>query len=84
MTKERLQEIFNKTESNWDGDNAFKGMQILSKYNDYILRASEHDIVYCGDIEECLEKGMTEEDAIQLAKLNWSIDEWETGFSCFV
>lgn len=82
MDKEKLLEIFDTTESEWIGDNTFKGMQIIAKYNDNIVRGAGHDIIYCGDIDECLEKGMTEADATELAKLNWMIDE--EGFSKFV
>lgn len=83
MTRERLDEIFEETKSNWSGDNAFQGMQILSKYNTNLLRAAEHDIIYSVDIDDVLE-AITEEDAIALAQLNWHIDEEFDCFCCFV
>lgn len=87
MTRERLEEIMESTESdlnNVDGDNAFIGMQILSKYTNNILRGAEHDVIFGPDIERCIEMNITEEDVTELAKLNWMIDEWGGGFACFV
>jgi hypothetical protein len=88
MTRERLLEIFENTESSCKGHNAFKGLLILAKYIDPdakgIIRAAEHDIIYCGDIDELLEAGLTEEDAIALRSLNWMTDDEEEGFACFV
>ncbi len=83
MTRERLTEIFEETESNWEGDNAFQGLQILSKYATNLITGAEHDIIYSVDIDEIVED-LTEEDAIALAKLNWSLDEDGEYFTCFV
>lgn len=88
MTREELLEIFENTESKWTGDNAFKGLLILAKYIDpdkeTIIVAAEHDIIYCINIDSILSAGLTEEDACALRTLNWMIDEWGEGFSCFV
>lgn len=83
MTRERLYEIFEETKSNWNGDNAFQGMQILSKYHTNLLRVAEHDIIYSVDINDVLET-ITEEDAIALSRLNWGIDKEFDCFYCFV
>lgn len=78
MTPERFQEIFDNTKSEWEGDNALQGCIIISKYIDpkkeAILAAAEHDIIYSVDVEDILNAGITEEDAVALAKLNWMID----------
>lgn len=84
MTREELNKIFKETNSKWEGDNALKGINILAKYTGKVVRGAEHDIIYCGDIDECLEAGMTKEDAKELALLNWMVDEYDNGFSCFV
>lgn len=81
MTTERLEQIFEETESNWKGDNAFQGLTILSKYTDNLIQGAEHDIIHSANIEEVIEK-LTEEDAIKLAELNWMVSA--EGFSCFV
>lgn len=88
MNREELEEIFEDTESKWDGDNAFQGLLIISKYFDInskdILCAGEHDIIYSVEIDELLEAGLTVVDATALAALNWSLDEEVDCFACFV
>jgi uncharacterized protein YihD (DUF1040 family) len=84
MTEERLEEIFEETDSKWEGDNAFQGLQILAKYTDAdVVCAAEHDIIYSVEIAEVIDD-LTEEDAIKLAKLNWHIDGEFWCFACFV
>jgi hypothetical protein len=83
MELSKLNKIFDETESEWEGDNAFKGLLILSKYTDYVLHAAEHDEIYSCDVADVIDK-ITEEDAIALAKLNWMIDSQHDCFTCFV
>ena len=84
MTRERLEQIFEETksDSNWEGDNAFRGLQILSKYTDNLIQGAEHDIIYSCEIDDVVEK-LTDEDATMLAKLNWMLHDGEY-FACFV
>lgn len=84
MTRERLEQIFEETksDSNWEGDNAFRGLQILSKYTDNLIQGAEHDIIYSCDIETVIED-LSEKHAIALAKLNWMLHDGEH-FACFV
>lgn len=84
MERERLEEIFDETESNWEGDNAYQGLQILAKYTTNLIHGAEHDKIYGEDIDLLLEAGLTEEDAIALAKLNWMIDSECDCLACFV
>jgi len=87
MTTERLEEIFeedHKTE--WTGDNAFQGLQIMAKYLDQtktdLIQGASHDEIYGPSGDDLIAAGLTEEDAIKLATLNWSYNgEY---FSCFV
>ena len=56
MTKEEIIKIFENSKAEWKGDNAFQGLQILSKYFDpekeeLIIRA-EHDIFYSVSIDD--------------------------------
>ena len=82
MTLERLEEIFEETQSKWEGDNAFQGLQILAKYTEKnVIGAAEHDIIYSINAEDIIET-LSEEDAIKLAMLNWMLeDEY---FACYV
>ena len=84
MERERVDEIFDTVDSKWEGDNAFKGMLIISKYTENIIVAAEHDIIYCASIDECLAAGMTEHDITELSRLNWMVDEFGEGFACYV
>jgi hypothetical protein len=83
MTREQLEKIFDNDETQWEGDNAFQGLQILSKYTDNLIQAAEHDIIFSEGIEKVLDAGLTEEDADALRKLNWMLDGHGC-FSCFV
>lgn len=83
---EEIRKIFDDTESELqkiDGDNAFMGLQILSKYTKNLIQGAEHDIIYSISIEDAIELNITDEDLIQLAKLNWMIHE-ENDLACFV
>lgn len=83
MNSEKLNKIFEETKSNWEGDNAFQGLQILSKYSDNVICSAEHDIIYSVVVADIID-AITEEDAIALAKLNWMIDSEFECFSCYV
>lgn len=85
MTEERLEQIFEETESKLGGyDNAMRGLNILSKYvsNNLLIRGAEHDIIYSIETNEAILNGLTEEDAITIATSNWSIQDGH--FACFV
>jgi len=79
MDEEKLIEIFENTESEFSGDNIFLGLQIIAKYIDptkkIIVGAAGHDIIYATDVEDIINAGLTIEDAVKLAKLNWMIEE---------
>jgi uncharacterized protein YihD (DUF1040 family) len=82
MTLERLEEIFEETQSKWEGDNAFQGLQILAKYTEKnVICAAEHDIIYSINAEDIIEI-LSEEDAIKLAQLNWMLED--DYFACYV
>jgi cell division GTPase FtsZ len=84
MTREELEEIFEDEDTSWEGDNAFQGLQILSKYTDELIVGANHDIIYSADVDKVLEAGLTKEDAMKLRKLNWMIEENGDYFACFV
>lgn len=82
LTIKELKEIFYNQNTNWKGDNAFQGLQILSKYTANLICAAEHDIIYSDDIYTVLNAGLTTEDAEKLRELNWIIEE--DHFACYV
>jgi len=81
MQRDRLEEIFDSTESDWDGDNAYQGLQILSKYTSNLIQGAGHDQIFSTNVDDVIDE-LTEEDAIALAKLNWHIKD--DSFACFV
>lgn len=88
MTRGKLLEIFENTNSEWKGDNAFKGLLIIAAYFDTnkmdIITAAGHDELYSVSVDEIVSAGISEEDAVSLAKLNWGIDKETDSFICFV
>lgn len=74
--------------TNWEGDNAYQGLQIISRYIDpgkkNLITGASHDVMYSVDAEELIEAGITEEDLEALGRLNWTYDEESAGLQCFV
>jgi len=84
MTAEQLEKIFEETDSKWEGDNAFAGCKILAKYfPDNVIQGANHDVIYGPDTDD-LAAVITEEDAKELALLNWHIDTESCCIACFV
>ena len=83
MTEERFKEIFENTESEWEGDNCFKGLQIIAKYTDHIVNGADRGVVWSEEIYILIKKGITEDDVKALTKLNWWIED-NTYLACFV
>ena len=66
-----------------EGCNVVKGILIIQKYLPKSgICGAGHDIVYSVDIDDIVNAGITEEDAIYLRKLNWNIVEYN--LACFV
>jgi hypothetical protein len=93
MTRERLEELFDDEEVDYCGseisavpDNALAGLELLRKYKagGSIIEGAGHEIIYSFDIDKALKYGLTEEDAIQLAKWNWMLDKDSDCLACFV
>ena len=83
LTEEKFKEIFEKTESKWEGDNAFQGLQILSKYTDNLIQGVGRDVIWSVDLDEIIDLGISEEDVEKLALLNWMIEDGSC-LACFV
>ncbi len=82
ITREEFEESFEDKDAKWEGDNAFQGLQILSKYTDKLIQGAGHDVIYSVDVDEIIELGITKDDVDKLATLNWMIsDEY---LACFV
>lgn len=86
MTEKRLAEIMESdVKSDWEGCNALTGLNIIAKYLPKSgIEGADHDIIFAATVNDILEAGLTEEDAIKLRTLNWMIDETNTGLACFV
>ena len=83
MELKELEEIMEKdVGGNWEGDNAFEGLKILSKYTYNLIQGASHATVYSMEAEQALKKGLTKEDAIKLRAYNWMIED--DYFACFV
>lgn len=77
MTREEIEAIFDEVDSKWTGDNAFKGLTILSKYidieKDELITWCGHEVLLSIEVDKAIEVGVTKEDFEKLAKLNWMI-----------
>ena len=81
MERTKLDDIFENADANWEGDNAFQWLLILYKYSTEVVRWVSHDTLHSVGVDEVIDR-LTEEDAKELAELNWMIeDDW---FACFV
>lgn len=88
MTEERFREIMNdddiKTEFPIE-DNALAGLNIIAKYLPLEgICGADHDVIYSVDVDEIVNAGITEEDALTLRIINWHIDEDCDCLACFV
>ena len=76
-----------KIETNWKGDNAFKGLKIIEKYMSSdehdLIAGANHDIIYSVNVEEIVVAGITEEDTIALRSLNWMLED-DSYLACYV
>lgn len=59
-----------------NGDDVLKGLKILEKYfpNKMLLEGASHDIVYSKYVEQIVDAGITEDDARELLRLGWHIE----------
>lgn len=80
MDVEKLEEIFEKINKSFSDkyrgkDCLFEGLKILKKYGPFEIEGAEHDIIYSCDIDKLVKTGITLEDAEELAKLGWFIED---------
>ena len=83
MNRELFDKIFDETESKWEGDNCYAGLQIIAKYTENPVQGAGHDEVWSEDVEKLIDAGITEEDVKALALLNWCVEDGEY-LCCFV
>jgi len=83
MTEERFIELMDGDSGNWEGDNAYQGLQIIAKYTDNLIQGAGHDVIWSENISVLIEKGITEEDVKALRKLNWMLED-DSYLACFV
>ena len=83
LTREEIEKVFENEDTEWKGDNAYQGLQILAKYSDNLIQGAAKDVIYSCGISELIEKGITKEDVDKLRKLNWMLEDGEY-LACFV
>ncbi len=75
MTKKEADELLSASRSDPpQKQRVFRGLQVLTKYDDNLHFACEHDQMFVGNIDETREK-MTREDVIELALCGWFISQ---------
>lgn len=77
MDRQRFEEIMDgDSQGEFERCRALLGLNLIAKYiPESGIGAAEHDIIYACGVDELLEAGLTEADAIQLRDMNWMIDE---------
>lgn len=78
MDRERFEKIMegDSNMNKFDGCRALLGLNLIAKYLPKSgIGCASHDIIYACGVDELLEAGITEEDAIMLRDMNWMIDE---------
>jgi hypothetical protein len=87
MKRTKFVKYFDEADTDWQGDGFVQGLLILAKYYDItkesIVEGAEHDLVYSVQIDDLIERGVTEEDVVALAKLNWMVEDNDY-LQCFV
>ena len=67
------------------GCNALEGLKIINSIiPNRGVTAASHDIIYSAKIEELIEAGATEEQALKLRELNWMIGGDGDSLACLV
>ena len=80
MTYEEFEDIMRGDDDlmNFDDENAFVGLQIIRKYLPKAgIEGADHDVIYSASVKKLFEAGITKEDAIELRRLNWMIEDGE-------
>lgn len=49
---------------------------------DRIINGADYDVIWLVDVEDALKRGITDEELLELANLNWHIED--ECFACFV
>ena len=85
ITEEEFLEIFENEDTEWEGDNALQGLNIIAKYmgNKTVLNGATHDMIHSVSIDDLIDNGITREDTNKLRMLSWMIEEQDY-LSCFV
>ena len=77
MKLEEFEEVFKNEDADWEGDNAWQGLNIIAKYlpKETLICGADYDIIYSVGVEELVDAGITIEDTEKLRRLSWMIDE---------
>lgn len=78
MDRERFEEIMQRDAdlNKFDSCTALMGLNLIAKYLPKSgIGCATHDEIFACSVDELLEAGLTEEDAVLLRDMNWMIDE---------
>jgi hypothetical protein len=88
MTEKRFRELMagDSALQEYEQDTALLGLNLIAKYmpDKIIVNGAEHDIILAVTIADIIAAGITEEDTIELRRMNWMIDESGYGLAVFV
>lgn len=77
MERERFDEIIDADEDSsidYKENRVLLGLKIIAKYiPNNCVAGADHDIIYSASVDELLEAGLTEDDAVELSNLGWHI-----------
>ena len=79
MNLEQFQKIMDDDKLSYSSktvNHVFKGLEIIQKYLPKIdIEGADHDIIYSAMTDQILEAGLTEEDAKELCRLGWHLED---------
>ena len=76
MTREEFIEIMKGDyPCTFRGDKAFRGLQVISKYTNYVLCGATHDEIWSEDIDKLIEAGIIKEDVENLCSLGFRVED---------
>lgn len=83
ITREKLNNIFKENTTTFrNGHSLVDGLSIIKKYTNHSDPTSCGDgFLYSEDVDKIISNGLTEQEAVKLAKIGWDISEQS---DCFI
>ena len=83
MTREDIDKIMDGESdfTDYEGKNrVLLGLNIIAKYIPNLDIEPAHDLIYSAHVDDVIDAGLTVEDALELRKIGWMIDD---EYDCF-